>query len=304
MVITSSTEQRNTPQNSSRAMPPWRRILTFLESIKFEHSIFALPFAVAATFMTYNGLPEWAKFGWIVLAMITLRTFAMAANRIVDAEIDRLNPRTANRPTANGIIRKPEIILYMLVSAALFIFAASQLDIWALYLSPIPIIVAFGYPYLKRFTWLAHFGIGAVYVIVPPAVPIAMTGSLPQEFIWMGIGAMFWVSGFDILYAISDIDFDRANKLHSIPARFGIKSALIAAKLCHVAAIAALAIATIIGGPSVISALGLVVVATLLAYENLIVSENDLSKLNMAFFTMNGVIAIVYAAFVIIDQLV
>lgn len=285
-------------------MPPWRRILTFLESIKFEHSIFALPFAVAATFMTYNGLPEWAKFGWIVLAMITLRTFAMAANRIVDAEIDRLNPRTANRPTANGIIRKPEIILYMLVSAALFIFAASQLDIWALYLSPIPIIVAFGYPYLKRFTWLAHFGIGAVYVIVPPAVPIAMTGSLPQEFIWMGIGAMFWVSGFDILYAISDIDFDRANKLHSIPARFGIRSALIAAKLCHVVAIVALAIATIIGGPSIISAVGLAVVAALLAYENLIVSENDLSKLNMAFFTMNGVIAIVYAAFVIIDQLV
>ena len=304
MVITSFTEQRNTPQNSSRAMPPWRRILTFLESIKFEHSIFALPFAVAATFMTYNGLPEWAKFGWIVLAMITLRTFAMAANRIVDAEIDRLNPRTANRPTANGIIRKPEIILYMLVSAALFIFAASQLDIWALYLSPIPIIVAFGYPYLKRFTWLAHFGIGAVYVIVPPAVPIAMTGSLPQEFIWMGIGAMFWVSGFDILYAISDIDFDRANKLHSIPARFGIRSALIAAKLCHVVAIVALAIATIIGGPSIISAVGLAVVAALLAYENLIVSENDLSKLNMAFFTMNGVIAIVYAAFVIIDQLV
>lgn len=304
MVITSSTEQRNTPQNSSCAMPPWRRILTFLESIKFEHSIFALPFAVAATFMTYNGLPEWAKFGWIVLAMITLRTFAMAANRIVDAEIDRLNPRTANRPTANGIIRKPEIILYMLISAALFIFAPSQLDAWALYLSPIPIIVAFGYPYLKRFTWLAHFGIGAVYVIVPPAVPIAMTGSLPQEFIWMGIGAMFWVSGFDILYAISDIDFDRANKLHSIPARFGIRSALIAAKLCHVAAIAALAIATIIGGPSIISAVGLAVVAALLAYENLIVSENDLSKLNMAFFTMNGVIAIVYAAFVIIDQLV
>lgn len=304
MVITSSTEQRNTPQNSSRAMPPWRRILIFLESIKFEHSIFALPFAVAATFMTYNGLPEWAKFGWIVLAMITLRTFAMAANRIVDAEIDRLNPRTANRPTANGIIRKPEIILYMLVSAALFIFAASQLDIWALYLSPIPIVVAFGYPYLKRFTWLAHFGIGAVYIIVPPAVPIAMTGSLPQEFIWMGIGAMFWVSGFDILYAISDIDFDRANKLYSIPARFGIRSALIAAKLCHVAAIAALAIATIIGGPSIISAVGLAVVAALLAYENLIVSENDLSKLNMAFFTMNGVIAIVYASFVIIDQLI
>ena len=285
-------------------MSPWRRILIFLESIKFEHSIFALPFAVAATFMTYNGLPEWVKFGWVILAMITLRTFAMAANRMVDAEIDRLNPRTANRPTASGVIRKPEVIVYMLISAVLFILAASQLDAWALYLSPIPIIVAFGYPYLKRFTWLAHFGIGAVYVIVPPAVPIAMTGTLPQEFIWMGIGAMFWVSGFDILYAISDIDFDRANGLHSIPARFGIRSALIASKLCHVAAIAALAVATIIAGPSIISAVGLAVVAALLSYENLIVSENDLSKLNMAFFTMNGVIAIVYAVFVIIDQFV
>lgn len=254
--------------------------------------------------MTYQGAPDWPKFGWVILAMVSLRTFAMAANRLIDAEIDRLNPRTKNRPTANGIIRKPEVIAYAAVSALIFIAAASQLDRLALFLSPIPLAVALTYPYLKRFTWLAHFGIGAVYVIVPPAVPIAMTGTLPAEFVWMGIGALFWVSGFDILYAISDIDFDRSHGLHSLPARFGIPAALISARICHAIAVAMLTVAIVISGLSIVGAIAILAVAALLAYENLLISKHDLSKLNTAFFTMNGIIAIVFATFVVLDQFI
>ncbi len=285
-------------------MSLWHRFVLFLDTIKFEHSIFALPFAVAAVFMTYGGWPDWVKFGWIILAMVTLRTFAMAANRLLDAEIDRRNPRTADRALATGAIRRGEVVGYMAVSAVLFVVAASQLDRLALLLTPIPLAVAFTYPYLKRFTWLAHFGIGAVYIIVPPAVPIALTGTLPQEFIWMGLGAMMWVSGFDMLYAIADMKFDRANGLHSVPAKFGVRATLRAAIISHAVTLAFLGIALIIADSSWLAGAGILAVAILLSYEHSLVSESDLSKLNMAFFTMNGVIAIVFASFVVLDQFV
>ena len=282
---------------------PLRRLQIFLDTIKFEHSIFALPFAVAAAFMVADGWPNWMLFGWVILAMVTLRTFAMAANRLLDAEIDRRNPRTADRALATGIIGKPEVIGYMAVSAVVFVVAAWQLDPLALLLSPIPIVVAFTYPYLKRFTWLAHFGIGAVYVIVPPAVSIAMTGTMPPEFVFLGVAALFWVSGFDVLYAIADIDFDRASGLHSIPARFGTKRSLAIAKALHLITLLFLVLAVLAGAGSFLAAFGIVGVGILFAYEHSLVNENDLSKLNMAFFTMNGIIAVVFAIFVVLDEL-
>ncbi len=288
---------------SDAGLNPLRRLQIFLDTIKFEHSIFALPFAVAAAFMVADGWPNWVQFGWVIVAMVTLRTFAMAANRLVDAEIDRRNPRTADRALATGIIGKPEVIGYMAVSAIVFVVAAWQLDPLALVLSPIPIIVAFTYPYLKRFTWLAHFGIGAVYVIVPPAVAIAMTGTMPAEFVLLGIAALFWVSGFDVLYAIADIDFDRANRLHSIPARFGIKRSLLIAKSLHLVALIFLVLSVLTGDGGFWAALGIVVVGALYAYEHSLVKESDLSKLNMAFFTMNGIIAVVFAVFIVLDEL-
>ncbi len=288
---------------SDAGLNPLRRLQIFLDTIKFEHSIFALPFAVAAAFMVAGGWPNWVQFGWVIVAMVTLRTFAMAANRLVDAEIDRRNPRTADRALATGIIGKPEVIGYMAVSAIVFVVAAWQLDPLALVLSPIPIIVAFTYPYLKRFTWLAHFGIGAVYVIVPPAVAIAMTGTMPAEFVLLGIAALFWVSGFDVLYAIADIDFDRANRLHSIPARFGIKRSLFIAKSLHLVALIFLVLSVLTGDGGFWAALGIVVVGALFAYEHSLVKESDLSKLNMAFFTMNGIIAVVFAVFIVLDEL-
>ena len=284
-------------------MNPLRRLQIFLETIKFEHSIFALPFAVAAAFMVAGGWPDWIAFGWVIAAMVTLRTFAMAANRILDAEIDRRNPRTADRALARGIIGKPEVIGYMIVSAIVFVVAAWQLDPLALLLSPIPIVVAFTYPYLKRFTWMAHFGIGAVYVIVPPAVSIAMTGTMPIEFVLLGIAALMWVSGFDVLYAIADIEFDRANGLHSIPARFGVKRSLSIAKALHVVTLVFLVLMIFAGSGGILASLGILGVGILFAYEHSLVKEDDLSKLNMAFFTMNGIIAVVFAIFVVLDEL-
>ena len=279
------------------------RLRIFLETIKFEHSIFALPFAVAAAFMVADDWPDWVKFGLVIVAMVTLRTFAMAANRLVDAEIDRRNPRTADRALAKGIIGKPEVIGYMIVSAAVFVVASWQLDPLALMLSPIPLIVALTYPYLKRFTWLAHFGIGAVYVIVPPAVSIAMTGTMPAEYVLLGIAALFWVSGFDVLYAIADIEFDRANGLYSIPSKFGISASLVIARALHAVTLVFLGLTILVEGSGLIALLGIVVVGALLVYEHSLVKRDDLSKLNMAFFTMNGVIAVVFSIFVILDEL-
>lgn len=280
------------------------RAAAFLSTIKFEHSIFALPFAVATAFMVAGGVPEWSTAAWLLLAMVALRTFAMGANRLIDAAIDIRNPRTADRPTATGAVPRRDVWVWMVATALLFVLAALNLHPLALWLSPIPIVVAAGYPFLKRFTWLAHFGIGAVYVIIPPAVSIAMTGELPPQYIVLGVAAMFWVSGFDILYAISDLEFDRAAGLHSIPARFGVPGALVASRVCHALTVLLLFAALYLADAGWIGYLGGVAVAGLLLYEQMLVSADDLSRLNAAFFTMNGIIAVVLTAFIVVDELV
>ena len=293
----------NRDDDPEEGLKPLRRLKIFLETIKFEHSIFALPFAIAAAFMVADDWPDGILFMWVIIAMVSLRTFAMAANRLVDAEIDRLNPRTADRALPKGIISRRDVILYMTVSAIVFVVAAWRLDPLALALAPIPIVVAFFYPYLKRFTWLAHFGIGAVYVIVPPAVAIAMTGTMPLEYVILGIAALFWVSGFDVLYAIADIDFDRANGLHSIPARFGIKTSIIIARTLHVITAIILGLSILVAGVGVIAWIGFALVCLLLVYEHSLVKTDDLSQLDIAFFTMNGIIAMVFAMGIVFDVL-
>ena len=296
------TTDSNTPSNRIHK-PLAVRVSAFLATIKFEHSIFALPFAVATAFMVSAGLPPLADFAWILVAMVSLRTFAMGANRLIDAEIDRRNPRTADRPTATGTVPKRDVWVWMAASLAVFLLSAFNLHPLALWLSPIPLIVAAGYPYLKRITWLAHFGIGAVYVIVPPAVSIALTGELPIEYVVLGISAMFWVSGFDMLYAISDVEFDRSAGLHSVPAKFGVRGALNGARICHVLTAVTLFVAIALSGSGWLGYAGSAVVTGLLSYEHSLVSEDDLSKLNAAFFTMNGIIAVVLAAFIVADAM-
>jgi 4-hydroxybenzoate polyprenyltransferase len=281
-----------------------QRIAVFLEAIKFEHSVFALPFAIASAFLISGGWPDWLLFLWVLVAMVGMRTFGMAANRLIDAEIDARNPRTASRAVPAGLISRRVMLGYMTIFGLIFVAATSQLDPVTWFLAPIPLAVMILYPYMKRFTWLAHFGMGAVYLIVPPAVALAIAGTMPFGFVLIGLGSMLWVAGFDILYATADMEVDRKQGLHSIPARFGLVTALSTSRAAHLIAVVLLAEAGRSLGASPWYFAGVVVAAVLLAYEQSLVKANDLSKLNMAFFTMNGVIAVVFGALVVIGEVV
>ena len=282
----------------------WRRVDVFLEAIKFEHSVFALPFAILAAFISADGWPDRTSFFWLIIAMVSMRTFGMSANRLIDGEIDSKNPRTAMRAIPTGDISRLAMYDYMSAAGLIFVAVISQLHPITWLLAPIPLAVMVGYPYLKRFTWLSHFGMGAVYLIVPPAVSLALTGTMPLGFVLIGIGSMAWVVGFDVLYATADFEVDRDQGLHSIPARFGIPVALIASKGLHLLAVLLLLIAGLVLGSNWLYFVGVVLVALLLAYEQSLVSSDDLSKLNLAFFTMNGVIAIVFGIFVVIGEII
>lgn len=281
-----------------------RKLLLFLEEIKVQHSVFALPFAVAASFLAFGGWPDDVDFVWILVAMVSARTLGMAANRLIDAEIDARNPRTASRGLPSGRLRSRHVLGWMAASVLIFGISVSQLDDLAWYLSPIVLVVLVGYPYAKRFTWLAHLALGTVYLIVPPAVWIALTGGLDAGAVVMGVGGMFWVAGFDVIYATADIDVDREQGIHSIPARFGIAGALYVAKAFHVVTIGALIAAGVMLDVSFVYYLGVAAAAALLAYEHSLISPRDLSRLGAAFFTMNGVIAIVFGTFVVIGTVV
>lgn len=281
-----------------------QRIAVFLEAIKFEHSVFALPFAIASAFLISGGWPDWLLFLWVLVAMVGMRTFGMAANRLIDAEIDARNPRTASRAVPAGLISRRAMLGYMTIFGLIFVAATSQLDPVTWFFAPIPLAVMILYPYMKRFTWLAHFGMGAVYLIVPPAVALAIAGTMPFGFVLIGLGSMLWVAGFDILYATADMEVDRKQGLHSIPARFGLVTALSTSRSAHLIAVVLLAEAGRSLGASPWYFAGVVVAAVLLAYEQSLVKANDLSKLNMAFFTMNGVIAVVFGALVVIGEVV
>ena len=293
-----------TNATSKSGFPGWRRLALFLEAIKFEHSVFALPFAILAAFMSAHGTPDWTGLLWVLVAMVGMRTFGMAANRLIDAEIDSRNPRTATRAIPAGTISRKAMIGYMAVAGLVFVGATSQLNSATWALAPIPLAVMIGYPYLKRFTWLAHFGMGAVYLIVPPAVSLALTGTMPFGFVVIGIGSMAWVAGFDVLYATADFKVDREQGLHSIPARFGIPASLVISRLLHATAVLLLAVGGVILEASALYSFGVLAAGVLLAYEQSLVKSDDLSKLNMAFFTMNGVIAVVFGTFVVIGEVI
>jgi 4-hydroxybenzoate polyprenyltransferase len=290
-----------TPQAPASA---WGRILLFSETIKFEHSVFALPFAAATAFLVADGLPDWNPLFWLIVAMVGARTFGMGANRVIDAQIDGRNPRTASRAIPAGLISSRQVWVYMGVALAAFLLAVSQLDRLAWYLSPIVIAVLMFYPYTKRFTWLAHLALGAVYIMIPPATWVALTGELNWGVTWLGIGAMFWVAGFDIIYATADIEIDRAQGLNSIPSRFGIRTALWISRSFHMMTVIALVIAGALLEVHVLYYVGAGAAALLLTYEQRLISPTDLSRLGAAFFTMNGVIAVVFVGFVIAGTLV
>ncbi len=275
---------------------------SFFETIRVEHTIFALPFAYATLFLVSGGWPSAHDFVWITVAMVGARTAGMALNRIIDARIDAQNPRTAGRAIPAGRLSSSKAWVYTAIAAALYAYAVFQLNPVCRALSPIPLVAMTVYPYAKRFTPFAHLFLGLVYVMIPAGIWLAVTGTLLTVAVVMGIGAGLWVAGFDIIYACQDVDVDRREKLHSIPADFGIARALSVSSAFHGGFIVSLlVIAQMIHGGRwfYLGALFSIIVIT---YEHRLVKPNDLSKVNAAFFTANGIMSIVLFVMIALDQ--
>jgi 4-hydroxybenzoate polyprenyltransferase len=277
------------------------KIRIVLEMIKFEHSIFALPFALTAALLAAHTVepggspwPAWRQIAWIVAAMVGARSFAMTMNRIADVRYDRENPRTKNRALATGALSLPFAWAFTLLSAALLVVAAWQLNRLALELSPVVLLVLFFYSYTKRFTALSHFVLGFCLGISPAAAWIAIAGSLDARILILCAAVTLWVGGFDVLYACQDVDFDRRAGLFSIPKRFGIARALVIARVMHVVMVALLAWLAVSFALTWPAWLGIAVVAGMLVWEHSLVKSNDLSRLNAAFFAVNGYISVLF----------
>lgn len=284
-------------------MPLFNNIATTLEMIKWEHSIFALPFALCGAMLAANGWPTGRQLLWIIVCMVTARSAAMAFNRLVDAKIDAANPRTAMRALPAGHLSRGFVTAFIVVACATFIGAASQLNRLTLLLSPLALAIVLLYSYTKRFTSFSHLVLGIALGIAPSAAWIAVRGSLDPRILILTFAVALWVGGFDILYACQDHDYDRAHGLYSIPRSVGINKALLMARLLHFQVIILLTALIIVFGLGPWAVAGLAIVAILLAYEHTLVRAHDLSKLNAAFFTMNGVIAVVFFVFMAADLL-
>jgi 4-hydroxybenzoate polyprenyltransferase len=273
----------------------------FASLVKLEHTVFALPFAYVGAFLALDEVPSAAQIVWVTLAMVGARSFAMAVNRLIDAGIDARNPRTAGRELPQGTLRPWQVAVFCAVSLAVFLLAVFNLDPIVRWLWPIPVAMFVVYPYLKRVTWLSHAWLGATLGLAPVGGWVAMTGELPLAAWLLGGAVAAWVAGFDLLYAIFDIEIDRAQSLHSFPASFGVGATFWGARVLHVATLLLLAWAGADLGAGVFYWLGVAAVAGLLAYEHAIVSPGDLRRLDTAFFTLNGVISIVFFCFVLLD---
>ncbi len=277
------------------------RLRTILEMIKFEHSVFALPFALTATILaarfTTHGWPTWRQLLWIVVAMVSARSAAMTVNRIADVRFDKANPRTAQRALATGALTLNFAWLFTLIAGVVFVIAAWQLNSLALKLSPLALLIVSFYSYTKRFTNWSHLFLGFALGSAPAAAWIAITGHLDLRMLILCAAVTLWVGGFDVLYACQDVDFDRSAGLHSIPQRFGVASALLIARAMHFGVIALLSWLAASFALPWPAWLGILVVAALLTYEHSLVKADDLSKLDAAFFTMNGYISLSFLLF-------
>jgi len=273
----------------------------FARLVKIEHTVFALPFAYVGAFLAVGGAPPAHDLLWITVAMVGARSLAMALNRLVDAGIDARNPRTAGRELPSGQLTVLQVLLFCAASLALFLVAVWQLAPLTHWLWPIPVAGFVLYPYLKRWTWLCHLWLGAVDGLAPVGAWVAITNHLPWEVWVLGAVVALWVAGFDFFYALFDVDVDRAQRLHSIVTQFGVRGAFTGARLAHIATVALLVVAGLGLSVGVLYWIGVAVVAALLVYEHLLVRPDDLRRLDAAFFTMNGVISIAFAVFVIAD---
>ncbi len=276
----------------------------FASLVKIEHTVFALPFAYVGAFLALDGVPSAHDLLWITVAMVGARSLAMALNRLIDAGIDARNPRTQGRELPRGALVPWQVVLFCLGSLALFLAAVYQLEPIVRWLWPIPVIGFVVYPYLKRATWLCHFWLGAVDGLAPIGAWAAVTNELPWQPWLLGAAVAFWIAGFDILYALFDLDVDREQRLHSLPARFGVPAAFAVSRLCHVATVCLLVAAGLGLSVGPLYWIGVAVVAAVLAYEHSLVSPDDWRRLDTAFFAANGVISITFFAFVLAEVLV
>ena len=282
----------------------FEKIALYLKMIKFSHSIFALPFAFTAALMAASGIPSLKQIFWIVVAMVSARSGAMGLNRIIDIKIDAANPRTANRELPSGKIKTSNAVLFALISFAVLIFAAYMLNPLCLKLSPIAVAVLFIYSYTKRFTWLSHIVLGIAISAAPLGAWIAVRGTFNAEILPVAFAVIFWLAGFDVLYALQDIEFDRSLGLYSIPARFGIKDSLLFSRIFHVIAWGLLALTGLFFNLGIFYWIGITAAGGLFIYEHSLVKHDDLSKLDMAFFNMNGYISMTVFVFTLLDYLV
>jgi 4-hydroxybenzoate polyprenyltransferase len=268
------------------------RIRTFLEMIKFSHTVFALPFALTGAVLAARGFPTLHQIFWIIMAMVGARTAAMGLNRLIDAEIDARNPRTSGRAIPAGLLGKGTVAACVAVAVALLLFAASRLNPLCLYLSPVALFFLVLYSYCKRFTSLAHLVLGLCLGAAPVGAWIAVRGAIDPPPVLLGCAVLFWSAGFDILYALQDLEFDRANGLHSIPVRLGVRGSLVAARLFHLVMMALLVALAVIMHLGLFFLGGLLVAAGMLVHEHRLLKDGDLSKLDMAFFNVNGYISL------------
>ena len=279
------------------------KIKIILEMIKFEHTIFALPFAFTGALLAARGVPPWSTILWITVAMVGARSAAMGFNRWADRDFDAENPRTNTRALPKGLVSPAQVILFTGVSSVLLVYAAYRLNTLSFVLSPLALAIVFFYSYTKRFTFLSHAFLGLAICLAPIGAWIAVTGRLEAPALVLGAAVLFWLLGFDVLYALQDMDFDRKSGLHSIPQRFGIGRSLWIARVSHAVTMAALfwLYALLSLGWSFLA--GVIIALCLIIYEHTLVKEYDLSKLNMAFFNMNGYLSVTIFVFTLLDVL-
>jgi len=281
-----------------------KQVVLYLRMIKFSHSVFALPFAFTAALMAAKGIPGPWQILWITVAMVGARSGAMGLNRVIDRRIDALNPRTREREVPSGKISVRDALAFSIVSLAIMVLAAWMLNPLCLKLSPIAIAVLVLYSYSKRLTWGAHFILGIAISAAPVGAWIAVRGSFDPSVLVLAAAVIAWLAGFDILYSLQDTNFDRMHGLKSIPARFGIKASLFLARIMHLFSWTCLVIAGIVFSMGYLYWAGMVVVALLFVYEHSLVRHDDLSRLDMAFFNMNGYISMSVFIFTLLDYLV
>lgn len=272
-----------------------------LRMIKIEHSVFALPFALISALVAARGIPAARQLLWIVVAMVSARSAAMAFNRLADRSFDRLNPRTQKWPLAAGNLSVPFVSAFVVVCSLLLVYSAYRLNPLALALSPVALLIVLGYSLTKRFTALSHWFIGLALAVAPVGAWIAVRGKLELPPVLLGFAILFWTAGFDLIYSCQDAEFDRVQNLFSVPSRYGIRAALLSSRLCHCVTVLLLIVFGKIAGLGWIYMAGVLLVTMLLIYEHSLVSASDLSRVNEAFFTVNGLISVLLLLFSSLD---